>query len=130
MFLTDWLWLQATVVSKMDNSDVVGLYTTSEGITGDDVWGTRGSWCTLGGAIEGEDLSLTVFDHPSNPGCKYTSNILLNTLFVERCLLFVVCCVLCVVCCLLRDGLWLQTRRTGTPAATASSRPTISGRKH
>lgn len=66
----------ATVVSKMDNSDVVGLYTTSEGVTGDDVWGTRGDWCTLGGAINGEDVSLTVFDHPSNPGyptyCKYT----------------------------------------------------------
>ena len=58
----------ATVVSKMDNSEVVGLYRTSAGIEGDDVWGTRGTWCSLGGAIKGEDIALSVFDHPSNPG--------------------------------------------------------------
>jgi hypothetical protein len=57
-----------TPVTKMDNTGVVGLYVTSEGVTGDDVWGTRGDWCSLGGSIEGEDVALTVYDHPSNPG--------------------------------------------------------------
>ena len=58
----------ATAVSKMDNTGVVGRYLTSAGKEGDDVWGTRGDWCSLGGAIEGDDVALTVFDHPSNPG--------------------------------------------------------------
>ncbi len=57
-----------TPVTKMDNTGVVGRYVTSEGAEGDDVWGTRGNWCSLGGAIDGEDIALTVFDHPSNPG--------------------------------------------------------------
>ncbi|MEJ7713655.1 MAG: PmoA family protein [Pyrinomonadaceae bacterium] len=33
-----------TSVAKLDNTGVVGKYTSSEGKTGDDVWGTRGRW--------------------------------------------------------------------------------------
>ena len=57
-----------TQVEQMDNSGVVGLYRSSEGVEGDDVWGTRGDWVSLGGEIQGEPISVTIYDHPSNPG--------------------------------------------------------------
>jgi hypothetical protein len=47
---------------------VTGSYTSSEGLTGDKVWGTRGRWCALAGKVEGEDVVLLVLDHPKNPG--------------------------------------------------------------
>ena len=33
-----------TKVEQMDNRGVVGMYRSSEGVEGDDVWGTRGDW--------------------------------------------------------------------------------------
>ena len=57
-----------TEVAKADNAGVTGHYVSSEGMEGDDVWGTRGKWVTLNGTIEGEDVSLVILDHPGNPG--------------------------------------------------------------
>ena len=57
-----------TAVPVLDNTGVTGSYTSSEGLTGDKVWGTRGRWCALGGKVEGEDVVLLVLDHPKNPG--------------------------------------------------------------
>ena len=51
-----------------DAPDVTGVYTTSEGIKGDKVWGTRGRWTMLAGTVEGEPVTLAILDHPSNPG--------------------------------------------------------------
>jgi hypothetical protein len=44
-----------------------GAYRSSEGVTGEAVWGTRGRWLSLAGRIGEEDVTLTVFDHPRNP---------------------------------------------------------------
>ena len=57
-----------TAVPVLDNTGVTGSYTSSEGLTGDKVWGTRGRWCALAGKVEGEDVVLLVLDHPNNPG--------------------------------------------------------------
>jgi hypothetical protein len=58
----------ATAVPTLNNEGVTGRYRSSEGIEGDDVWGTRGKWVNLTGEIKGEKLSLAIIDHPQNPG--------------------------------------------------------------
>ncbi|MEX2511563.1 MAG: PmoA family protein [Cyclobacteriaceae bacterium] len=57
-----------TDVPTMNNEGVTGKYLSSEGIEGDDVWGTRGKWMNLAGTIEGEDVSVAILDHPDNIG--------------------------------------------------------------
>lgn len=59
---------RATKVAKMDNTGVNGMYLTSEGKEGDAVWSTRGRWCNLSGRIGDEPVTVSIFDHPSNPG--------------------------------------------------------------
>ena len=59
---------KATKVKVLDNTGVEGMYRSSEGKTGDAVWGTRGRWTMLTGKVEGEPVTLAILDHPSNPG--------------------------------------------------------------
>jgi hypothetical protein len=55
-------------VPVLDNTGVTGLYTSSEGLKGDAVWGTRARWMALSGRVGGEDVVLLLLDHPNNPG--------------------------------------------------------------
>jgi hypothetical protein len=55
-------------VPVLDNTGVTGRYVSSEGRSGDAVWGTRGRWALLGGTVETEPVTLAMLDHPSNPG--------------------------------------------------------------
>src|ERR1700686_393180 len=57
-----------TTVAKLDNTGVNGVYLTSEGKKGDEAWGTRGRWCNLSGRVGDEPVTITIFDHPGNPG--------------------------------------------------------------
>jgi hypothetical protein len=57
-----------TTVPPLDNAGINGLYRSSEGKTGDDVWGTRARWVMLTGTVEREPVTLAILDHPSNPG--------------------------------------------------------------
>ena len=59
---------RATTVAKFDNTGVNGAYLTSEGKRGDAAWGTRGRWCNLSGMVSDEPVTITIFDHPANPG--------------------------------------------------------------
>ena len=59
---------RATTVAKRDNTDVNGAYLTSEGKKGEAAWGTRGRWCNLSGKVGEEPVTISIFDHPSNPG--------------------------------------------------------------
>ena len=59
---------RATTVAKMDNTGVNGAYLTSEGKKGDAAWGTRGRWCNLSGLVGDEPVTITILDHPANPG--------------------------------------------------------------
>ena len=57
-----------TTVAVLDNTGVVGKYTSSEGKEGDAVWGTRGRWTMLTGVVNNEPVTLAILDHPANPG--------------------------------------------------------------
>ena len=57
-----------TTVAKLDNTGVNGTYLTSEGKKGDLAWGTRGRWCNLSGLVGDEPVTITILDHPANPG--------------------------------------------------------------
>jgi Family of unknown function (DUF6807) len=57
-----------TAVAKLDNTGVNGTYLTSEGKKGDAAWGTRGRWCNLSGMVGTEPVTITILDHPANPG--------------------------------------------------------------
>jgi hypothetical protein len=57
-----------TAVPVLNNDGVTGCYFSSEGPEGDDVWGTRGRWMNLAGRLGGEEVSVIMIDHPSNPG--------------------------------------------------------------
>ena len=57
-----------TAVPVLDNTGVTGSYTSSEGKKGDAAWGTRGRWCNLSGRVDDELVTITILDHPSNPG--------------------------------------------------------------
>lgn len=59
---------KATDVPTMNNEGITGMYLSSEGVEGDDVWGTRGDWVSLTGKINEEDISIAILDYPSNPG--------------------------------------------------------------
>jgi len=58
-----------TDVPVMDNVGVTGYYRNSEGIAGyPDVWGKRARWMTLSGVVDGEAVTVAIFDHPQNVG--------------------------------------------------------------
>ena len=58
----------ATKVAVLNNEGVSGTFLTSKGITGNEVWGTRGTWCMMYGNKNGEPVSIAIIDHPTNPG--------------------------------------------------------------
>src|SRR5699024_4743697 len=45
-----------------------GSYLSSAGKKGKEVWGTRARWCSLYSKMNGKKISITIFDHPHNPG--------------------------------------------------------------
>ncbi|MXV52272.1 hypothetical protein GS399_14940 [Pedobacter sp. HMF7647] len=57
-----------TTLSTTGQYKANGIYLSSEGKTGNDVWGTRGKWCVLNGTVEGQDVSIAILDNPQNPG--------------------------------------------------------------
>lgn len=58
----------ATKVAVLNNEGVTGTFLSSKGIVGNDVWGTRGTWCMMYGKKNGELVSIAIIDHPTNPG--------------------------------------------------------------
>ncbi len=51
-----------------ENAIATGMYRSSEGVEGIDVWGTRGKWMNLSGKIDNESTSVAILDHPDNVG--------------------------------------------------------------
>jgi Methane oxygenase PmoA len=56
------------VISERAGSDVLtGVFTNSEGLIGENkIWGTLGKWAAVSGRIGSENITLAMFDHPSN----------------------------------------------------------------
>ncbi len=59
---------KVTKVASPDNSNVTGDYLSSEGVTGEKVWGTRADWMKLSGTINGEKTAIVIYDHKDNVG--------------------------------------------------------------
>lgn len=57
-----------TTVEAIDNTGVTGMYTSSGGLKGDAVWGTRNEWIWLSGIKNNVPISMAIFDHPKNTG--------------------------------------------------------------
>jgi hypothetical protein len=57
-----------TTVEAIDNTGVTGMYTSSQGLKGDAVWGTRNDWVILSGTKDNTTITFGIFDHPENPG--------------------------------------------------------------
>ncbi|HAX94778.1 MAG TPA: hypothetical protein DCY25_12750 [Bacteroidales bacterium] len=57
-----------TTVRATDNTGVTGMYTSSQGLKGDAVWGTRNDWVLLSGTKDNTLITFGIFDHPDNPG--------------------------------------------------------------
>ncbi len=45
-----------------------GSYLSSTGLKDKNVWGTRAAWVTLSSEINGEQIAVTIMDHPTNVG--------------------------------------------------------------
>jgi hypothetical protein len=56
----------ATAVPVLNNEGVTGHYLNADGIGGDSVWSTRSRWTELTGEVQGEPITVAIFDHPSN----------------------------------------------------------------
>lgn len=57
-----------TTVKSSGSDEVTGMYHSSEGLTGDSVWGSRGRWVMLNGIKQGTAVTVAIFDHPGNIG--------------------------------------------------------------
>lgn len=57
-----------TTVKATDNTGVTGMYTSSQRLKGDAVWGTRNDWVYLEGIKDNTPIAFGIFDHPGNPG--------------------------------------------------------------
>ena len=68
MFFTDVHGNKTDVPKMKNNEGVTGKYYSSEGKVGDSVWGTKGRWCMLKGKKDGKNITIGIFDHPSNIG--------------------------------------------------------------
>jgi hypothetical protein len=60
--------LKPGTIKSVDNTGVSGEYRSSEGKTGDAVWGTRARWTALAGKVQDEPITLLLLDHPQNVG--------------------------------------------------------------
>lgn len=57
-----------TEVAALPTSGITGKYTSSNGLTGDSVWSTQGTWVMLQGIKDQKKITIGMFDHPENPG--------------------------------------------------------------
>ncbi|MBN1415154.1 MAG: PmoA family protein [Bacteroidales bacterium] len=54
--------------ARIDTTGVNGRYRGSNGLCGEDVWGTRNSWVTLSAVCGDDSISIGIMDHPGNYG--------------------------------------------------------------
>lgn len=67
ILLTDLNGTPSTI-KTLDNKNVSGEFRSSEGKTGDAVWGTRAKWARLAGHVGDEAITIAIFDNPLNMG--------------------------------------------------------------
>lgn len=52
---------------NIEEKDKGGVYTSSQGIQGDSVWGKRASFVALDANLNGKQVQVVIYDHPLNP---------------------------------------------------------------
>ncbi|SDC13701.1 DUF6807 domain-containing protein [Niabella drilacis] len=57
-----------TNVAASGTNIPTGMYYASNGLKGDAVWSSQGTWALLKGKKDGAPISIGMFDHPSNTG--------------------------------------------------------------
>lgn len=57
-----------TSVPVLTNEKITGMYYNAEGTKGDDVWSSKSGWAMLKGNKDNKNITVGMFDHPSNPG--------------------------------------------------------------
>ena len=55
-------------VKAADNTGVTGMYTSSSGLKGNDVWSSRNNWVILSGTKDNVLTTFGFWDHPKNIG--------------------------------------------------------------
>lgn len=55
-------------VNAAEAVTINGRYNSSEGVAGEDVWGTRAKWMNLSGQVNDEQIAVAILDHQGNPG--------------------------------------------------------------
>ncbi|ANH80549.1 hypothetical protein A8C56_05690 [Niabella ginsenosidivorans] len=58
----------ATTVAASGNPKATGMYYASNGLKGDAVWSSQGTWAMLQGRKDGAPITIALLDHPSNTG--------------------------------------------------------------
>ncbi len=56
------------ITDRTSTKDLTGKYLSSDDLVGEKIWGTTGKWASVSGTIDGEDLTVAVFDSPGNHG--------------------------------------------------------------
>jgi hypothetical protein len=64
------------VTERTSAQNLTGKYFNSEQLADEKIWGTSGSWAAVSGRISGEDVTIAVFDSPSNP--NFPSNMMVR----------------------------------------------------
>ena len=57
-----------TKVDPSSGTNISGMYYNSYGIKGDSVWSSKAPWAMLKGIKDNKDITIAIFDHPSNTG--------------------------------------------------------------
>jgi len=58
---------QGTISERGSSARLSGVYSNSEGLAGEDkIWGTLGKWAAVSGKFGSENVTVAIFDHPSN----------------------------------------------------------------
>jgi Methane oxygenase PmoA len=64
------------ISDRTSNAGLTGSYFTSEGLTGNALWGTPAKWAAVTGIIDGEPLTVAVFDSSKNH--NFPSNMMVR----------------------------------------------------
>ena len=68
---------QGNITEARSNENLSGEYLSSEGLTGERIWGTLGKWVSVSGKIgAGETITVAVFDSPKN--LNYPSSMMVR----------------------------------------------------
>ncbi|PYS98267.1 MAG: hypothetical protein DMF63_16570 [Acidobacteria bacterium] len=58
---------QGVISERGSSAKLSGVYSNSEGLVGENkIWGTLGKWAAVSGKIGSENVTVAMFDHPSN----------------------------------------------------------------